>query len=247
MVRAASLCVLDGLNRSRLSWRTWGANRDQITRLIESTMKGTMNQPTVDGPRGQSSAATEEITKAVSLRELATTYGSDKLFAHSYIDSFYAQVFERMSVRRLLELGIGFADLMRPLVPHYVHGGSLLMWADFFPAAQIYACDIRPETLINNGRIQSLQCDQYDAAALRAVAQSFGGHFDVVIDDGCHHTMAQIISFMVLWPHIVPGGLYVIEDVGYPEVLAKAIEGEMHIFRKDGRWDDVLVTKRKPA
>ena len=181
-----------------------------------------------------------------TLEDIARYYYCDKLHSHSYIN-FYSSLLVDIKVRRLLEIGIGFPELMSPLVPKYVHGASLRMWADYLPDADIFACDIRPDTLINEGRIHSVVCDQYDTVALEGMAEQFtaGGLFDVIIDDGCHHTLAQVISFFTLWKYLAPGGVYVVEDVGYPDVLSKATGGEVHIFRKDGRWDDVLVTKEK--
>ncbi len=39
------------------------------------------------------------------------------------------------------------------------------------------------------------------------------GGFDVVIDDGGHYMKPQQESFRVLFPHVRPGGYYIIEDV----------------------------------
>ncbi len=179
----------------------------------------------------------------MTLTELADYYYCDKYYLHSYIP-FYEKLFAGMTVHKMLEIGIGYEEMMRPLVPRYIHGASLRMWEEYFPQAEIFSCDIRPETLINEGRIHSLVCDQYDHAALSALAGQFGC-FDIIIDDGCHHPMAQIITFGALWPYLNDGGIYIIEDVGYPELISKAINGEAHIFRKNRRWDDVLVTKEK--
>lgn len=180
----------------------------------------------------------------MSLKKLATKYSVDKLYNHSYIP-FYERLFANRNIKRLLEIGIGNRELMQPLVPRYVHGASLKMWRDYFPDAEIFSCDILPETIFNEDRIHSVVCNQYDARALHNMACGFGGNFDVIIDDGCHHTLAQVISFMALFPYLNNGGVYIIEDVGYPDVLSMAIDGNVHIFRKNGRWDDVLVTKVK--
>lgn len=181
------------------------------------------------------------------LTELAVKFSCDKLYTHSYIETgFYADQLAKVDVRRLLEIGIGFESMIRPLVPRYVHGASLKMWEEYFPQANIFSCDILPETLVNEGLISSVVCDQYDAGDLIRMAKGFGGNFDVIIDDGCHHPLAQVTSFYTLWPYLADGGIYIIEDVGYPELLSKAIAGsEVHIFRKNSRWDDVAVTKRK--
>ena len=40
-----------------------------------------------------------------------------------------------------------------------------------------------------------------------------GGEFDVIIDDGSHRPMHQQISLVSLYPHLKPGGQYIIEDL----------------------------------
>ena len=39
------------------------------------------------------------------------------------------------------------------------------------------------------------------------------GPFDIVIDDGSHVNRHVHHSFRTLWPHLAPGGLYVVEDL----------------------------------
>lgn len=180
----------------------------------------------------------------MSLAEIAEKYYCDKFYTHSYIP-FYEKILKDRKVESLLEIGIGYEEMMRPLVPKYIHGASLKMWEEYFPSAQIYSCDIKPELLVNEGRIHSVQCDQYDFTALQDLGVRFG-RFNAIIDDGCHHPMAQIISFAALYPYLRYGGVYIIEDVGYPELVAKAIGGQIAIFRKNGRWDDVIVYKEGP-
>ncbi len=178
------------------------------------------------------------------LTELAWMYSCDKLHAHSYIDSgFYEQLFKWVKVRRLLELGIGYQDLMAPFVPEYIHGASLKLWESYFPDAAIYACDIRPETLVNEGRIQSFVCDQSSPLALLELVRTTGGNWDVVIDDGSHVLSDQVVTAVTLLPHVTPGGVYVVEDCQQPEDLAKAIGGVVVRFNK--RADDILVVIRK--
>ena len=40
-----------------------------------------------------------------------------------------------------------------------------------------------------------------------------GGQYDMVIDDGGHLMKLQKPSFEVLWDHVMPGGVYFIEDL----------------------------------
>ncbi len=182
----------------------------------------------------------------VTLYDLAVRYNSDKLFFHSYIEWMYPQIFAGMHVRRLLELGIGYRDLMEPLVPQYTHGSSLYLWRDYFPAAEIYACDIREDVLVNETRIHSMVCDQSKTADLDRLARAYAP-WDVVIDDGSHVHEHQILTAAVLLPHVRQGGVYIVEDVmlDHSEALAKAIGGE--VWKGDRRCDDNLVVCRKGA
>ncbi len=152
------------------------------------------------------------------LEELARKYGADKFYSHSYI-GLYDELFADRDIRKVLEIGIGFEDLMTPFVPFYTHGASLHMWAEYWPEAKIYACDIREDTLINDGRIHSMVCDQSDSKSVRRMLAEFGSDFDIVIDDGSHQLEDQVISARVIVPELKEGALYVIEDVGNPDAV----------------------------
>jgi hypothetical protein len=150
-----------------------------------------------------------------NLKPLAKKYGSDKCHWHSY-GRIYDQLFYEKPVHKMLEIGIGYKELF---TADYQNGASLRMWAEYFPEAEIYGLDIKPEALINEGRIHSFQCDQGSIASLLA-ARSRMWHtvtpesgFDLIVDDGSHKSEHQILSACVLWPCVALGGRYVIEDV----------------------------------
>lgn len=186
---------------------------------------------------GKLSGTQEQLAKP-NLHRLAVKYSVDKLYAHSYIP-FYEDLFRHRTVKKVLEIGIGYEDLMTPFVPYYVHGASVKMWEEFWPEAEIYACDIRPEILINAGRIHSCVCDQSSVLALLDLVSWSGGDFDVVIDDGSHQTQHQILTAQTLAPFLAAGGVYIIEDVQEPDKVAAAVKGKAWKFPK--RSDDNLV------
>lgn len=37
--------------------------------------------------------------------------------------------------------------------------------------------------------------------------------FDIIIDDGSHVGRMQLEAFESLWPHLAPGGVYIVEDL----------------------------------
>lgn len=184
-----------------------------------------------------------------TLTELAQKWCADKFYSHSYIP-VYEKLFKGRSVRRLLEIGIGYEDLMKPFVPKYIHGASLKMWEEFLPDAEIFACDIREDTLINKGRIHSMVCDQSKGHSLADMIFEFtdglSKMFDVVIDDGSHQTDDQILTATCLFPRLSPHGLYVIEDVREPDVIVEKLRHMRPVVLKfDKRPDDCLVVIQK--
>ena len=53
--------------------------------------------------------------------------------------------------------------------------------------------------------------DQSDSVLLGELVEKHGP-FDVVIDDGSHLSEHQLATLQALWPAVVPGGLYAVED-----------------------------------
>ena len=180
----------------------------------------------------------------MTLTELAKKYRCDKFFNHSYMET-YERILARRNVTRLLEIGIGYRELMEPFVPYYVHGASLLMWSRYWPEADIFACDIRKDTLVNDGRIKSVVCDQSSVTSLTEMAFRFTEEltkpFDVVIDDGSHDFEHQKLTAHTLLHYLRQGGVYIIEDT-YPDKgaeLAAMFGGVLIVGNK--RPDDCLV------
>jgi len=97
-------------------------------------------------------------------------------------------------------------------------GGSLRLWRDYFPQARIFGFDLQPPTDFtdDSGRIQIAQCDQRNAPALHAAANSASPTgFDIIIDDASHMGALTAITFQTLfYKHLRPGGFYAIEDWG---------------------------------
>jgi SAM-dependent methyltransferase len=98
------------------------------------------------------------------------------------------------------------------------HGGSLLLWRDYFGAGNVAGLDIAEVNVPDeSGRIKVYQGRQEDAGLLNRIGRETGP-FDIVIDDASHMGGPTKASFWALFDqHLKPGGLYVIEDwrVGY--------------------------------
>ena len=146
------------------------------------------------------------------LSRLANRFGSDKgtqfpefsqehhgprLFFTPIYDLFLSHLREKPI--RLLEIGVG-------------SGSSLPMWSEYFPKAKIYAADIDTYRPSKFDRVKVLRVDQTDRVALQKMIKNHGP-FDVIVDDGGHMMAQQQISLGVLFPALVSGGFYFVEDL----------------------------------
>lgn len=141
------------------------------------------------------------------LSRLAEKFGSDKCGAHSYTQH-YETKFESFRDRdiNLLEIGVGGYEGSSQ------GGASLKMWSAYFPLGKIWALDIEDKSAISIERVTIIRGSQDDAQVLQKLNTDAGG-FDIVIDDGSHQCHHIIKSFVVLFPLLKDGGIYVIEDV----------------------------------
>lgn len=173
------------------------------------------------------------------LCELAFKYKSDKtpLIGHNYTPFYHALFASRRNeVRKVFEIGIGWNN-----------GGSLNLWREYFPSAQIYGMDADETLLVQGERIESFLCNQNDEAAQRALAAHLCGGFDIVIDDGCHVPELQVLSAMIFAPLVAVHGVYIIEDVQHPELVVPSLpyKSETHEFNLEYNiHDDRLVVIR---
>ncbi|MFI5508052.1 class I SAM-dependent methyltransferase [Mycobacterium sp. NPDC051804] len=141
------------------------------------------------------------------LSELAARFGSDKWGGRWYTPHYqkHFEPFRELAVK-VLEIGVGGYESPD------AGGESLRMWKHYFRRGLIYGLDIVAKTGIEESRLRVLKGDQGDAKFLDSMARELGP-FDIVIDDGSHIAHHIITSFDALFPHVRPGGLYVVEDL----------------------------------
>jgi hypothetical protein len=141
------------------------------------------------------------------LNRLAVLFGTDKWGSHWYTQH-YQRYFGPIRRQRLtiLEIGVGGYGKAGK------GGASLRMWKRYFPYSRIVGIDLQDKTRFREPRIDIRQCDQTDAAALRALSDEYGG-FDIIIDDGSHRNADVIATFGILFPLLRANGLYAVEDL----------------------------------
>lgn len=171
-----------------------------------------------------------------TLRSLICSDITDKDTTHSYLEPYEELLApRRQSARRVLEVGVQ-------------QGGSLMLWRDYFPHAEVVGVDL-DRCPARGPRITCVQGDAYREETveyLRAL-----GPFDVLIDDGSH-ALEHLKFFAARYTSLLaPGGVLVIEDVetidwvsaiadAFPEHVRPQVRvlDRRHI---KGRYDDILM------
>lgn len=129
------------------------------------------------------------------LETLALRYDTDK-GSHKYCPH-YERFIGDMRLLPITMIEIGVAS-----------GASLKMWRAWMPRAIIYGFD-------KNGYAGDdftvLTGNQGESNDLQNLLKTTGP-FHFLVDDGSHDANDQKVSFTNLWPRLVSGGWYVVED-----------------------------------
>lgn len=152
-----------------------------------------------------------------TLDQIALRHGADKASKHPVKGHDYARHYDKLfeplrnDQIKLLEVGVG-------------SGESIRTWLEYFRRAHIYGCDIVSNTNQWNThypvgttnpepRYDFLQGDQGSKDHWACYMAYSGVDFTIVIDDGSHMAKDIQVTFGCLWPAVVPGGFYAIEDM----------------------------------
>ena len=164
------------------------------------------------------------------LTSLANLVGSNK-GNQKFNPHFYTRVYRTLFIKfrgrpiRLLEIG-----LLHPAHPAWIAGSylekighavgsrapSLEMWASLFPTGTIFGFDLNDFSSVKSDRYKIFRGDAGSRKDLEGLVTESGGRFDVIIDDASHASHHQQIALGVLFPHLNPGGKYIIEDLSWP-------------------------------
>jgi hypothetical protein len=110
-----------------------------------------------------------------------------------------------------------FLELGRPvhlLEIGIAKGGSLAIWEALLPpGSSVVAFDIEAgcAALRYGPSVRVVIQDATDAAGVQAALGD--AKFDIIIDDGSHVSADIIAQFAILFPRLLPGGIYIIEDL----------------------------------
>jgi cephalosporin hydroxylase len=123
---------------------------------------------------------------------------------HKWVHYFdiYERHFERFRDKRPVMLEIGVQG-----------GGSLAMWKAYFgPGSKIIGIDIDANCKQHECEdIEIFIGNQSSADIMNAILQKYP-EVDIVLDDGSHIGSDTIASFNMLYDHVSPNGIYMVED-----------------------------------
>ena len=130
---------------------------------------------------------------------------NDKRLIHKWMHYFevYDRHFSKYRNKEVVILEIGVSQ-----------GGSLQMWKEYFgDRAKIYGIDVNPKCKeLEEENIKIFIGSQSDPKFLREVKKQIPP-LDILIDDGGHTMVQQIVSFEELFSCIKDDGVYLCEDL----------------------------------
>jgi len=166
-----------------------------------------MNQSATPDPR-TSISGFSDTTSAIASGTLCRMFMEHEGYASEKWEHYlpiYEAVFSKFTARgqpiRLLEIGVQ-------------NGGSLQIWSKYLPeGSTIVGIDIDPACaqLPMEANVSIRIGDAADPVALDRMLGD--AKFDVVIDDGSHHSRDVIATFGGCFQRLDPGGVYIIEDL----------------------------------
>jgi demethylmacrocin O-methyltransferase len=144
--------------------------------------------------------------------EIAKNYGIDKGVHHEC--HLYTEIYEEYmsdflsKIPVIIEIGVN-----DPRFP----GGCLQFWDKVFDNMEYYGFELTNcgHLSYNQSKIKIFQGDQNNEHDLRKFKDTFNlnNRVDFIIDDGSHIKEHIITSFKELYPCLVQGGVYFIEDL----------------------------------
>lgn len=161
-----------------------------------------------------------------NLTKIANKHKTDKgtvaYEAHGYTEE-YGKYIPNMGNYKLLEVGIW-------------HGDSLRMWNDYNPDMKVVGLDIDESCMRYLQPTENVEVYIGNAANkdfVDKVIDEAGKEYDFIIDDGSHNFEDILGTFEQLYPLLVKGGYYFIEDLhatpsgGYQKVLDNILSPDL--------------------
>ena len=131
---------------------------------------------------------------------------NDKIIAHGYA-KIYENLFKPKKSEKLKILEIG---------SFYGNASAALFF--YFKNSLIYSADINPDMYKYKGsRLKNFFADTSSRGSINENILKKDIEFDIVIEDASHMLKDQIISLFMIFPKIKKGGIFIVEEIDFPE------------------------------
>lgn len=131
---------------------------------------------------------------------------NSKITAHGYA-KFYEDLFKPIKDKplKILELG-----------SFYGNASAALFF--YFRNSLIHSADINPDMYKYKGsRLKNFFVDSSSRESIIKNILNQDKEFNIIIEDASHMLKDQIISLFMLFPKIKKGGIFIIEEIDFPE------------------------------
>ena len=143
------------------------------------------------------------MSVARSLNDIGLRNKTDKASqSHDFLH-WYEKSLSSWRDRSFLMIEIGIYD-----------GASLATWGEYFQMAKIVGVDIDPRCA-DYAHLPNTHAVIKDGSRLENLDEIIATHGkpSIVLDDGSHFWHHQIETLRYLWPRLLPGGIYIMEDI----------------------------------
>ena len=132
---------------------------------------------------------------------------SSRIKGHGY-SIFYQKYFENLKSNNLKILEVGS-----------FHGNASAALYFYFKKSKLFAADIYPDLFrYRSNRIESFYVNSSDENSIQKnIIDKFSDNFDIIIEDAGHSLKDQIISLFMLFKKLNSGGLFIIEELDFPD------------------------------
>ena len=143
---------------------------------------------------------------------------------HSY-HKFYEKFFQpkKSKASNILELGS-------------FKGNATAAFYFYFKDANFISCDLYTDFfLYKSKRIKQLEIDNSSEIELKEKIINKNLLFDIIIEDAGHYLKDQIISLFILFQSLKPGGIFVTEELDFPDT-----RDDMNIYKEKPTLREIL-------
>ena len=155
---------------------------------------------------------------------------SSKIKGHGY-SIFYQKYFENLRSNNLKILEVGS-----------FHGNASAALYFYFKKSKLFAADIYPDLFrYRSNRIENFYVNSSDENSIQKnIIDKFSDNFDIIIEDAGHSLKDQIISLFMLFKKLNNGGLFIIEELDFPDTRK-----DMNLMNEKPTLREILLKFKK--